>query len=408
MAETKSDPSVSSLEDDCLLSNLSDGNNDQFPECFQCCICLEFLYKPVVLACGHISCFWCVHKAMSAWHQSHCPICRHPFFHFPSICQLLHFLLIKLDPVAYKRREKQVLEEEQKQDCFSPQFDFLSTEMISSHSDPLSSEKINRDDVTTVIENCVPLEFEGNCNIAEEENKLPEDGGANRIYKQMSVNDVLCVACKQLLVRPLVLNCGHVYCKSCLHTPPKNESLRCQLCQSLHPGGFPRVCLKLDHFLVEQFPKEYTHRKATLQNKEVDCQQGLSTCAVQSENHHSKSVWPIKNDNSWWHEHGSKIHYAVGCDSCGMYPIIGKRYKCLDCKEAIGFDLCEDCYNTRSKLPGRFNQQHTSEHRFECVQLNIPSSLVLRVMMQHSETDSNASVLSNDASEESENTDSTT
>ena len=48
-----------------------------------------------------------------------------------------------------------------------------------------------------------------------------------------------------------------------------------------------------------------------------------------------------------------------------MYPIIGDRYRCIDCKEKIGFDLCGDCYNTGSKLPGRFNQQHTPEHRFE-------------------------------------------
>ncbi|KAK7310524.1 hypothetical protein RJT34_08078 [Clitoria ternatea] len=31
----------------------------------------------------------------------------------------------------------------------------------------------------------------------------------------------------------------------------------------------------------------------------------------------------------------------------------------------MGFDLCGDCYTTRSKLPGRFNQQHTSEHEFK-------------------------------------------
>ena len=47
------------------------------------------------------------------------------------------------------------------------------------------------------------------------------------------------------------------------------------------------------------------------------------------------------------------------------YPIRGERYKCKDCTEVIGFDLCGECYNTRSKLPGRFNQQHTSDHRME-------------------------------------------
>lgn len=48
-----------------------------------------------------------------------------------------------------------------------------------------------------------------------------------------------------------------------------------------------------------------------------------------------------------------------------MYPIIGDRYRCKDCKEEIGYDLCKDCYETPSKVPGRFNQQHTPDHRLE-------------------------------------------
>lgn len=30
-----------------------------------------------------------------------------------------------------------------------------------------------------------------------------------RTYEQISVSDVLCSACKELLFRPVVLNCGH-------------------------------------------------------------------------------------------------------------------------------------------------------------------------------------------------------
>lgn len=48
-----------------------------------------------------------------------------------------------------------------------------------------------------------------------------------------------------------------------------------------------------------------------------------------------------------------------------VYPIRGNRYKCQDCTELIGFDLCEACYNSSSKLPGRFNQRHTPDHRME-------------------------------------------
>lgn len=69
---------------------------------------------------------------------------------------------------------------------------------------------------------------------------------------------------------------------------------------------------------------------------------------------------------------------------CGLYiqmfPIIGDRYRCTDCKEKMGFDLCKDCYDTRSKLPGRFNQQHTSDHSFKLVQPNYIRNIMLRLV----------------------------
>jgi len=62
-----------------------------------------------------------------------------------------------------------------------------------------------------------------------------------------------------------------------------------------------------------------------------------------------------------------------------VYPIRGKRYKCQDCTELIGFDLCEACYNSSSKLPGRFNQRHTPDHRME-----VDNSALLRgILRQH-------------------------
>jgi len=68
------------------------------------------------------------------------------------------------------------------------------------------------------------------------------------------------------------------------------------------------------------------------------------------------------------------------CDySWQMFPIIGDRYRCADCTEKMGFDLCGDCYASRSKLPGRFNQQHTSEHKFKLEQSNIIHNIMLRL-----------------------------
>lgn len=60
-----------------------------------------------------------------------------------------------------------------------------------------------------------------------------------------------------------------------------------------------------------------------------------------------------------------------------MCPIIGKRYRCKDCKEKVGFDVCDSCYHTNSKLPGRFNQQHTPDHRLELDESRLLSKILM-------------------------------
>lgn len=65
-----------------------------------------------------------------------------------------------------------------------------------------------------------------------------------------------------------------------------------------------------------------------------------------------------------------------------MFPIVGDRYQCKDCTERIGFDLCADCYKIRSKIPGRFNQQHTPDHEFELKQINIIHNIMRLVTGQ--------------------------
>ncbi|XP_020696097.1 E3 ubiquitin-protein ligase PRT1 isoform X2 [Dendrobium catenatum] len=311
---------------------------------FQCCVCLDLLFKPVVLACGHMSCFWCVHKAMHVFRASHCAICRQPYIHFPSICQLLHLLVSKMEPVAYKRREKEVLVEESRLDIFSPQFNSLASESGQSDGNGSIAKRnvvdsfVNHEYIRTNISEKVGLQKKGSLDISKE--------------------DVLCALCQDLLFRPTVLNCGHVFCESCLATIG-SEALKCHVCQSIHPGEFPKICLDLDHVLEEQFPNEYTTRRERLKQLEkVMLPRGGPSSSV-SRNHISRG------GHLWLDEDLPKANVGVGCDSCGMYPIIGKRYKCKDCKEAIGFDLCESCYNTSSKLPGRFNQQHKPDHRFE-------------------------------------------
>lgn len=86
-----------------------------------------------------------------------------------------------------------------------------------------------------------------------------------------------------------------------------------------------------------------------------------------------------------------------------MMPIKGDRYRCIDCKEAIGFDLCGDCYNTRSKVPGRFNQQHTPDHRFEKEKSKTLRNIMLRLLRGESVDGLLAPLRSVDALENPEN-----
>nr|AFK48927.1 unknown [Lotus japonicus] len=135
--------------------------------------------------------------------------------------------------------------------------------------------------------------------------------------------------------------------------------LRCQVCQSPHPRGFSKVCLALDHFIEEQFPEEYAQRRDAIQLGQIKVKPETSSCSLDNDK---------GGKIAWESDPGLIVHMGVGCDFCGMYPITGDRYRCADCKEKIGFDLCSYCYKTRSKLPGRFNQQHTPEHKFQLVQ----------------------------------------
>ena len=53
-----------------------------------------------------------------------------------------------------------------------------------------------------------------------------------------------------------------------------------------------------------------------------------------------------------------EIHHSVICDGCEMSPIIGKRYKCKECKD---FDYCEKCY-----------EKHKLSHGHEFTQVEKP------------------------------------
>lgn len=380
-------------------------DEEAISDSFICCVCLDLLYKPIVLECGHASCFWCVHKSMSAIHESHCPICRHPYHYFPTICVMLHFLLIKLYPLAYKRREKQIFEEEKADDCFSPQIDTKelnsSDKSKPSHAANTLSDLTSPSCITNVGKDSSKMDS-SNSGTSKENDLLAI--GVNRTFERISIKDVLCPSCQQLLYRPAVLNCGHVYCEACI-VVPEDDVIICKVCECPHPSDCPNVCVEFNNFLEERFPKEYAVRRENVEQKRERFQhKNPSSCSGSKKSSKKGLHTPPRSSEDfvpWWNEHSSKVHVGAGCDYCGMYPIVGDRYRCQDCVELIGFDLCGDCYNTRSKRPGRFNQQHTPDHRFELVKLpdNL-RNLMLRLVGGHLVDSTGAPVLAISAIED--------
>lgn len=385
-------------------SMATDADNDS--EFFLCVICLELVYKPVVQPCGHVFCFWCVHRAMNSHRESYCSLCRSPYNHFPRVCELLHFLLLKACPKDYILRSEQIQEEEREMNIFSPRLDdpqtaeimygsklngsaaaanFPERESLQENSLPESSIATKSMDSIfssgAIRKGTVSMHKSSQCHQSESVdvetsvivNNLEANDGTGGVASNttkdqantpsliscnnVTVDDVLCCCCKRLLYHPIVLNCGHVFCQSCIKIS-EERTLNCQVCQWIHPGDRPSVCLKLDQFLEQRFPVEYAERKTSVlvqEKKHQKIEDDYSRCTKEARRTTAKTP---------------EIHRNVGCDYCGVLPIVGTRYKCLDCHESIGFDLCEICYQKGSVLPGRFNQQHTPEHCFQAITLS--------------------------------------
>ncbi|KAF9437918.1 ZZ-type zinc finger-containing protein 3 [Entomortierella beljakovae] len=67
---------------------------------------------------------------------------------------------------------------------------------------------------------------------------------------------------------------------------------------------------------------------------------------------------------------GIATHLGYSCDSCGVEPILGIRYSCIDCIELGGTDLCGPCFNS-----GEYhNELHLLSHQFQAIEsAEVPS-----------------------------------
>ena len=98
----------------------------------------------------------------------------------------------------------------------------------------------------------------------------------------------------------------------------------------------------------------------------------------------ARSTVDIGGSTTLVFSHETFTHYGVGCDFCGVYPIVGPRYQCEQCanEEFMGFDLCSKCMQNVFEHPNRkrdyrFAQNHTDEHRMVLVR---PKPTLIHVM----------------------------
>lgn len=187
-----------------------------------------------------------------------------------------------------------------------------------------------------------------------------EDPDTSLSYLIVTTSDLTCLHCCNLLYRPVVLNCGHMFCEHCVEIDDDN-AVSCPSCKAEHPGMFPQVCLELHHYIDRVFPLEYAQRSLQVAAEERERPSNRPQVPMLAEPE-------VSTKGSVRRILPGPIHRDVGCDGCGMMPIVGKRFKCQECPETIGFDLCGKCHGSGCVV-GRFNQRHTPDHCMKEVRL---------------------------------------
>ena len=308
---------------------------------------------------------------MRGFGASHCPLCRAEFKHFAAICKPLHVYLNARFPEAVAERDAQTKEQER------DEWKAESPEIALPDGDVLNGFK--------------------------------------------------CCGCHEVAAPPAVLSCGHVVCAraaggwaagcpvdGCVGGAADSSLAVCGViddllraewpgydaacarpCSATTPHGAPKPsstnatpavaeasaaasasdASRIDEpaSLVAQPVEVHSLSSAAGQalnglrgNVELyDAEGGRCVVLVHS-GHHAKRVRvrPANLRRITF----PYVHFGVGCDGCGVFPIEGRRFRCADCSEAIGFDLCGACHDKGMHLrsdSGRFNQQHRPEHAME-------------------------------------------
>uniref|UniRef100_A0A0P4X1U2 Uncharacterized protein n=2 Tax=Scylla olivacea TaxID=85551 RepID=A0A0P4X1U2_SCYOL len=67
-------------------------------------------------------------------------------------------------------------------------------------------------------------------------------------------------------------------------------------------------------------------------------------------------------------ETGIVAHHGYSCDGCGMEPITGTRWHCIDCPSSRSTDICENCVKTSFSLECHVPSHHLEPVKAFCLQ----------------------------------------
>jgi len=73
-----------------------------------------------------------------------------------------------------------------------------------------------------------------------------------------------------------------------------------------------------------------------------------------------KAIKPIM----YTYEKNEIVHFGYRCSFCNSEPIIGVRWKCVDCPLYNPVDLCEKCQAVKIMIK---DSQHNEEHKLEAL-----------------------------------------
>lgn len=161
-----------------------------------------------------------------------------------------------------------------------------------------------------------------------------------------------CVVSNELAYEPCCLSSGSIVSAYCVPEGGfKKDPDRLIAC-ALHQQA-PKKSLALEAMMKAKFPKEYGQRANELAKQGIQATGKFATGSYKD------------------FEQDAYIHWGLGCDGCGLWPIVGTAWYDADCPEKVGFHLCDPCYKFKYHarvITGKFNQTHMPKNKMKEVQ----------------------------------------